>query len=142
VAPAPQVDPSELLRDAGLRPTAQRLAVVRELEREPNGASAQDLHVKLRRRGLGIGLATVYRTLQALTEHGTIDSLLQRSGETSYRLCGHAHHHHLTCVSCQRIVELEGCSLEEWLGRVSREQGFALTGHQVELAGVCSACQT
>jgi Fur family ferric uptake transcriptional regulator len=138
VATAPQV---ELLREAGLRPTAQRLAVVRELEREPNGASAQELHVKLRRRGLGIGLATVYRTLQALTEHGTIDSLPRHGGEASYRLCGHAHHHHLTCVSCQRVVELEGCSLEEWLARVSREQGFALTSHQVELAGLCSDCQ-
>jgi len=132
---------SDLLREAGLRPTAQRLAVLRELEREPNGASAQELHVKLRRRGLGIGLATVYRTLQALTERGTIDSLQHRNGEASYRLCGHAHHHHLTCISCQRVVELEGCSLEEWLTRVSREQGFALTSHQVELTGLCSACQ-
>jgi Fur family ferric uptake transcriptional regulator len=141
VAPTAQAAHSELLREAGLRPTAQRLAVVRELEREPNGASAQELHVRLRRRGLGIGLATVYRTLQALTEHGTIDSLPRTGGEASYRLCGHAHHHHLTCVSCQRVVELEGCTLEEWLGRVSREQGFALTGHQVELAGLCSDCQ-
>jgi Fur family ferric uptake transcriptional regulator len=138
VATAPQV---ELLKQAGLRPTVQRLAVLRELEREPNGASAQELHVKLRRRGLGIGLATVYRTLQALTEHGTIDSLPRHGGEASYRLCGHAHHHHLICVSCQRVVELEGCSLEEWLARVSREQGFALTSHQVELAGLCSDCQ-
>jgi Fur family ferric uptake transcriptional regulator len=137
VATALQV---ELLREAGLRPTAQRLAVLRELEREPNGATAQELHVRLRRRGLGIGLATVYRTLQALTEHGTIDSL-QHRGEASYRLCGHAHHHHLTCTSCQRVVELEGCSLEDWLARVSREQGFALTSHQVELAGLCSTCQ-
>jgi Fur family ferric uptake transcriptional regulator len=141
VAAAPQVDHSELLREAGLRPTAQRLAVIRELQRQQDGASAQELHVALRSRGLGIGLATVYRTLQALTEHGAIDSLRHRSGEMSYRLCGHAHHHHLTCVSCQRVVELEGCTLEEWLGRVSREQGFALTSHQVELAGVCSACQ-
>ncbi|SRR5713226_9360969 len=135
-------DPGAILRGAGIRSTPQRLAVLKALTTVQNDATAQELHVALRRRGSRIGLATVYRTLAALSEHGVIDTLTHRQGEASYRLCGQGHHHHLTCTACHRVVELEGCSLDAWLTEVSRQQGFALTSHQVELAGLCAECQS
>lgn len=135
-------DPGALLAGAGIRATSQRLAVVKALATVPNDATAQELHGKLRRSGSRIGLATVYRTLAALSEHGVVDTLVHRQGETSYRLCGQGHHHHLTCTACNRVVELEGCSLDAWLAEVGSQQGFALTSHQVELAGLCSDCRS
>ena len=134
-------DPRGVLGGAGIRSTPQRLAVLRALTTVENDATAQELHAELRRGGSRIGLATVYRTLAALSEHGIVDTLTHRQGESSYRLCGEGHHHHLTCTACHRVVELEGCSLDAWLTEVSREEGFALTSHQVELAGVCSDCR-
>ena len=134
-------DPGAVLHGAGIRSTPQRLEVLKTLASVQNDATAQELHSKLRRRGSRIGLATVYRALAALSDHGIIDTLTHRQGEASYRLCGEGHHHHLTCTACHRVVELEGCSLDTWLAEVSRQESFALTSHRVELAGLCADCQ-
>jgi Fur family ferric uptake transcriptional regulator len=129
-----------LLADLGLRPTAQRLAVLAELAGDPNGATAQELHDRLRAGGSRVGLATVYRTLAALNEAGAVDALAHRPGEAVYRLCGSGHHHHLVCESCNRVVELGGCDLEPWLAQVAGRHGFRVTRHSVEVSGLCAAC--
>jgi Fur family ferric uptake transcriptional regulator len=129
------------LRTAGLRPTAQRLLVLAELEQEPDDATAQQLHERLRRRGERIGLATVYRTLAALADAGVVDRLSHHPGEVCYRLCGAGHHHHLVCTGCHRVVEVDDCGLEPWLAEVAARHDFVATGHSVELAGVCADCR-
>jgi Fur family ferric uptake transcriptional regulator len=137
-----QTDVRELLEARGLRPTSQRLAVLRVLATEPDDATAQELHTRLRAAGEGVGLATVYRTLALLTEHGVVDTLMHHPGEVCYRLCGQGHHHHLVCRECHRVVEIDGCDLDEWLGKVAEEHGFALEAHTIEVTGVCPACST
>jgi Fur family transcriptional regulator, ferric uptake regulator len=129
-----------LLVGLGLRATPQRLSVLGELAAEPNGATAQEIHDRLRARGMRIGLATVYRTLAALTEHGAVDALAHRPGEACYRLCGTGHHHHLVCAECSRVVELGDCDLEPWLERLGAAHGFQVTTHSVEVTGVCADC--
>ena len=131
----------KLLADRGLRVTTQRLSVLGELAREPHDATAQQLWERLRRRGVRIGLATVYRTLGALSEEGVVDALSHRSRELCYRLCGEGHHHHLVCTSCHRVVELPDCDLGSWLEHVAREHDFVATDHQIELSGVCGDCR-
>jgi Fur family ferric uptake transcriptional regulator len=129
------------LAEAGVRPTSQRLLVLRTLAREPHDATAQEIYARLRRGGERIGLATVYRTLALLSEHGVVDEFAHRPGEACYRLCGEGHHHHLVCARCHGVAEIEGCELDEWLTRASEEQGFAPTSHTVEVVGLCAACQ-
>jgi Fur family ferric uptake transcriptional regulator len=130
-----------LLTDRGLRVTKQRLSVLAELAREPHDATAQQLWERLRRRGVWIGLATVYRTLGALSDEGVVDVLNHHSREVCYRLCGEGHHHHLVCTSCHRVVELPECDLEPWLEKVAATHDFVATEHQIELAGLCAACR-
>jgi Fur family transcriptional regulator, ferric uptake regulator len=130
-----------LLEDAGLRATRQRIGVLAELMREPDDVTAQELHERLCARGHRLGLATVYRTLNALADEGMIDALLHRPGELCYRWCGADHHHHLVCSSCHRVVELSGCELGPWLDRVSSQHGFVATVHRLEVAGVCGDCR-
>jgi Fur family transcriptional regulator, ferric uptake regulator len=130
-----------LLGGVGLRPTAQRVGVLAELMREPDDVTAQELHERLRARGQRLGLATVYRTLNALAEEGVVDALSHHPGELCYRWCGDEHHHHLVCSSCHRVVELAGCELDPWLDRVSAQHGFVATGHRLEVAGVCAGCR-
>ena len=130
-----------LLLDLGLRATPQRLGVLAELALEPNGATAQEVHDRLRARGSRVGLATVYRTLAALSEAGAVDALAHRPGEACYRLCGGEHHHHLVCASCNRVVELGDCDLESWLDRLGAAHGFTVTAHSVEVTGVCGDCR-
>ncbi len=131
----------ELLADAGLQPTRQRLAIVGELVREPNDVTAQELHDRLRARGPAPGLATVYRTLTRLSDAGVVDTLTHHQGELCYRLCGDDHHHHFVCSSCHGVVELDDCRIEPWLDDLAGRHGFTVTGHHVELEGVCAGCR-
>jgi len=107
----------------------------------PGFSSAQEIHAELRRRGEHVGLTTVYRHLQALSEQGSVDAIRDDNGETLYRQCETtAHHHHLTCRSCGRSVEVEGRAVEQWAERVAAEAGFTDVGHTVELFGRCPEC--
>ena len=102
--------------------------------------TAQELHAMLRERGDGIGLATVYRTLQALADAGEVDVLRTDDGEASYRRCSTGHHHHLVCRVCGRTVEVEGAAVERWADRIAAEHGFADISHTLEVFGTCASC--
>jgi Fur family ferric uptake transcriptional regulator len=103
--------------------------------------SAQDIHAELRRRGERVGLTTVYRHLQVLGEDGSVDTLRDETGETLYRRCETStHHHHVTCRSCGRSVEVEGRAIERWAERVAAEAGFTDVDHTVEIFGLCPDC--
>ena len=122
------------------RSTKQRAAVADLLNDLDDFRSAQDLHEELRKRGEGIGLTTVYRTLQSLADAGEVDVLRTDSGEAIYRRCSAHHHHHLVCRRCGRTVEVEGPAVEKWADRIAAENGFSEVSHTVEIFGTCSDC--
>ncbi|MDQ4031935.1 MAG: transcriptional repressor [Actinomycetota bacterium] len=123
-----------------LRSTRQRTAVARLLDDTDDFRSAQEIHEKLRRSGEGIGLTTVYRTLQTLADAGEIDVLRTSTGEAVYRRCSAHHHHHLVCRDCGRTVEVEEPTVELWAEKVASEHGFINIGHTVEISGTCPDC--
>ncbi|MDF2979041.1 MAG: Zinc uptake regulation protein [Actinomycetospora sp.] len=125
----------------GQRATRQRAAIADLLDELTDFRSAQEIHEELRRRGEGIGLTTVYRTLQALADAGEIDVLRTGTGEASYRRCSEHHHHHLVCRTCGKTVEVEGPAVEHWAERVALQHGFAQVSHTVEILGVCAGCR-
>jgi Fur family ferric uptake transcriptional regulator len=88
-----------------------------------------------------VGLATVYRALQGLVDAGRVDVFRRESGEALFRLCNPVHHHHLVCQRCGRVVEIDACGVELWASRVAHRYGFAITDHQADVFGVCTACQ-
>jgi Fur family ferric uptake transcriptional regulator len=124
----------------GERTTRQRAAVAAALGAVDDFRSAQDIHDLLRHRGDTVGLATVYRTLQAMADTGQVDVLRTDSGEAVYRRCSAGHHHHLVCRHCGRTVEVEGPAVERWAEGVAAEHGFVDVRHTVEVVGTCAAC--
>lgn len=124
------------------RPTRQRAAVTAALAQLDEFHSAQQLHAQLREAGDPIGLATVYRNLQAMAADGEIDMLRTPDGEAVYRACSTGHHHHLVCRRCGRTVEVEGPTVESWAQRVSREHNFTDVRHTLEIFGTCAQCAT
>lgn len=126
----------------GARNTRQRSAVVDVLQDIDRFASAQSIHRELCDRGQKVGLTTVYRTLQTLTEVGAVDALNSDTGETLYRHClTDRHHHHLVCTNCGRSEEIEGGPVEQWAKETAENYGFELSGHDAEIFGVCQNCQ-
>lgn len=122
------------------RATRQRAAVSALLDQLDDFRTAQEIHEALRAGGQGIGLTTVYRTLQTLSEAGEVDVLRTATGEAAYRRCSTHHHHHLVCRQCGRTVEVEGPAVERWAERVADEHGFSDLSHTVEIFGVCGSC--
>lgn len=123
------------------RSTRQRAAVSALLDRLEDFRSAQEIHDELRRSGEGIGLTTVYRSLQALADSGEVDVLRTGTGEAVYRRCATAeHHHHLVCRRCGATVEIEGPAVETWARKVAAAHGFSELSHTAEIFGVCRDC--
>ncbi|HYA53484.1 MAG TPA: transcriptional repressor [Streptosporangiaceae bacterium] len=130
-------------RGTRVRGTRQAQALASVLSSLPGFLSAQQIHAELRRRGERVGLATVYRHLQVLSEDGRVDTIREASGETLYRQCrSEAHHHHLICRACGASVEVEGRAVEQWAAKVAAEAGFTAVDHTVELFGLCPRCGT
>ncbi|MCH9666441.1 MAG: transcriptional repressor [Actinomycetia bacterium] len=123
-----------------VRATRQRAAISALLENLDEFRSAQELHDELRRRGEGIGLTTVYRTLQQMAAAGLVDTLRTDTGESVYRRCSEHHHHHLVCRDCGSTVEIRGRQVEAWAAEVAREHGFSEVSHTIEIFGICSKC--
>ncbi|HWJ52739.1 MAG TPA: transcriptional repressor [Propionibacteriaceae bacterium] len=132
------VDPAS--HHAPPRRTRQRSAVDGILADRDDFRTAQEIHDDLRRHGERVGLTTVYRTLQAMTEAGELDALRNAEGETAYRRCSTGHHHHLVCRSCGRTVEVSGPAVETWANAVAEQHNFRDVSHDLEIFGTCSSC--
>jgi Fur family ferric uptake transcriptional regulator len=126
----------------GTRSTRQRDVVRDQLAGSSSFRSAQSVFADLRTKGETVGLSTVYRHLQALTDSGEVDTVQTSEGELLYRLCGQTdrHHHHLVCRVCGLTVEIEGRAVERWADKVAHDAGFVQVEHTVELQGLCAVC--
>ncbi|MUM16083.1 transcriptional repressor [Mycobacterium sp. CBMA271] len=125
-----------------VRATRQRAAITALLDRVDEFKSAQDLHDELKRAGEGIGLTTVYRTLQTMSTAGEVDVLRADTGESVYRRCSTEHHHHLVCQHCGFTVEIQGDAIELWATDIADQHGFTNVSHTVEVFGDCGKCGT
>ena len=95
------------------------------------------VHEELVRRGEPVGLSTVYRSLHALAERGTLDAVRGQDGEMLYRRCMEAPHHHLVCRRCGVAVEVPGATVHRTVDRWARAAGFVDTEVVLEVFGVC-----
>jgi Fur family transcriptional regulator, ferric uptake regulator len=128
-------------RPRAQRRTRQRAAVAEILSDQHDFRTAQQIHDDLRHHGERIGLTTVYRTLQLMTDAGELDAIRTNEGETAYRRCStDHHHHHLVCRVCGRTVEVSGPAVERWANAVAEEYGFREISHDLEIFGTCNTC--
>ena len=128
----------ERLADSGYRRTGPRRTVVQAILEQPGPVTAQEIADRL--RASGVGRATVFRTIDVLTDLGMLHRLHTGSCN-AYTVCPREHHHHLTCSTCGRVESVAGCGLDEQLALLARGAGFSIEGHQLELTGRCAACQ-
>ena len=125
------------------RATTQGAAVRDALTAQEGFRSAQEVYASLRADGHKIGLSTVYRHLQALSENGAADVIHNPDGETTYRFCGDTtagHHHHLVCRSCGRAEEVAGRAVERWADEIAEKYGYTQVDHTIEVFGICRDC--
>lgn len=136
-----KVPGKKIIRDLGLKVTAQRLLILEIVRRGPNHFTAQDVFESVSERNPSVGFATVYRFLRTLSEQSYVSEIRLGGMPARYEWAARDHHDHLTCTSCQRIVEFENHEIENLQEKVAKEFGFVLNDHVLELYGVCSDCR-
>jgi Fe2+ or Zn2+ uptake regulation protein len=124
----------------GHRVTQPRRAVVRALLDGAAYSSPGEVHTRAKRYCPTVGLVTVYRTLDLLSEKGIARRIHANDGCHGYAVASQGHHHHLVCRKCGATVEFEGCDLSSMFDRVSHETGYMIEDHLLELVGLCESC--
>jgi Fur family ferric uptake transcriptional regulator len=133
---------NEAALGAGRQPGRARRAVVELLGRQSCCLTALEIFERLRAAGSGVGLASVYRTLDQLSRDGFLQKIELGDGTTRYEPMerGGHHHHHVVCETCGKVEPFEDDRLEQALRRVERQTGYAVAGHEVVLRGSCTDC--
>ena len=121
-----------------MRITPQRGAVIDAIQAQRGAFTAVAVYDRARKAVPTLGLATVYRTLDALREEGSIRAL-PGAGEGRYVRCHPGHHHHLVCVSCGDVAETELCGAPP-AAELRRKHGFRAQSHELDVYGLCARC--
>jgi len=129
----------DLLRRAKLRVTPQRVAILDAMASGAHLATCQTIWERAHKRTRGLGLVTAYRTLERLRSVGVVEQVDLR-GAAHFGLADR-HHEHIICERCGAVEALDTCVLASMTGSRLRDSGFLVTGHRVDLIGLCPACQ-
>jgi Fur family ferric uptake transcriptional regulator len=137
-------------RNAGFRLTLPRQAILNVFARNPKHLSAEEIFLSVHRNYPGIGLATVYRTLDLLTQMGLVFRFDFGDGRSRYELASEAtkeHHHHMVCTRCGQIIDYSDFMkkeikfIKELEVELSKKHKFKISTHQIHFYGSCNRCQ-
>ena len=135
----------EKFHKSDYRLTPQRQLILQTfLDHHGQHLSAEDVFQIVRQQSPEIGLATVYRTLELLSELDVLQKIDFGDGRSRYEVnqSGASHrHHHLICLSCGKVCEFEEDLLETLEAEIARKSGFQIVDHQVKFFGYCRECQ-
>jgi Fe2+ or Zn2+ uptake regulation protein len=138
-APA-QPEIEAVFRAKGIPFTRQRRLIWEYFAGATKAATIGDLTEAL--ADVGIGQATVYRTINLLSELGLLARVQDRRGDICYTAPSIGHSHPLICGACRRIVRFDGDGdLDLLAAHLTGETGFAIYGHHLEVYGLCEDCQ-
>ena len=129
------------LKQRGYKLTPQRRAVIQTILSSQDHLTPAIIHRKLNQGNHHIGLVTIYRTLEILTELGLVCELHAGGICRSYTIGALQHHHHLICAECGMVVDFSGHDLSGLERSLSDDSGFRIDDHLLEFIGVCRECQ-
>lgn len=129
----------DYMSEKGLRTTEQRKLIVSTFLENDAHPTIEELLEQVRAKDSRVGYATVYRTMKMLAEGGMAKELHFGDGATRYEIADEdAHHDHLICQDCGKIVEFEEPLIEDLQERIASQHGFVVTHHKHELYGHCA----
>ena len=132
------------------RMTAPREAILEFLNRSSKHMSAKEIYASLHKSYPGMGLSTVYRTLDLLTKLGIATKLSLSGGQSRYEIKSkekEEHHHHLICTNCGKIINYsefvddELHLINKTEERLAKKYKFIIQDHNIEFLGLCDNCK-
>jgi Fur family transcriptional regulator, ferric uptake regulator len=129
----------EKLKHKGLKITPARLGILELLDKSRKPLQTEDIWKKTQKK---FDQATVYRTVKTLTEEGILKQIDFKQGHAYYEVNDKdKHHHHLVCINCSKVVDIEQCDTIKLEKNALKSLGFkSVVDHSLEFFGVCSAC--
>lgn len=130
------------LQGRNMRYTPERETVVEEVFGRHDHFTADDLYLALRAKRRPISRASVYRTLPILKAAGLVEEVFTEGGGAYYEhTYGHERHCHLRCRVCGRVEEFSEPVLQDLEQSLAGRSGYEVSGHRLEVTGVCPGCQ-
>jgi Fur family ferric uptake transcriptional regulator len=120
--------------------TRSQERIIKVLKSLKTAISAQDLYIELRKRSQNMGLATVYRSLEALKLQGEVQVRTLANGESLYSYIKRDQHH-LTCINCGVSIPIDECPVHDLEHELEESHQFKVYYHTLEFFGLCDRCQ-
>lgn len=132
---------SDRLKNRGYRLTTQRGVVLDVLAaNQGRPMNIEDIFESAGARLPGIGIATVYRTLELFLELGIAHSVHLHEASQHYEINTGSHHHYMVCNACGSTTVLEACAVDTLEDVIRDQSDFLVTSHCMTLFGYCPAC--
>lgn len=139
----------QALKSENLRLTTQRQAILANILGSDGHREIDDIYLSLKSTGIPVSRATIYRTLDILEQAEFVRKMDIGDGRFRYEnnlsddrtARPRAHHDHLICEQCGKIVEFVDDGIERRQEEISAEYGFKLLRHSHQLYGLCSDCR-
>lgn len=128
------------LKQHGMKITAKRRAILDMLNKSGEAVSPEDIKRALSRKFKKVSLPSVYKNLEDMNAIGLLAKISRPDRRLYYALCRAkegVHHHHIICEKCGRVGEVESCDL---FGKKT-VNGYRITGHFLQLHGICPDCR-
>ena len=120
--------------------TRSQKIILNWLNKLQRSISAQELHQELRQKNYKIGLATIYRSLEALKMEGIVQVRTLATGESLYS-CISQDKHHLTCLNCGQSIPIYQCPVQNLENHLEESHDFKVYYHTLEFFGLCQKCE-
>ncbi len=129
------------LQENGYRLTEARRVVVEIVQKSTLALTPVEVFDKARKKYSALGLVSVYRTLEKLEELHLIQRVHQPQGCQAFIAESSGHEHLLLCQNCGQVTFFEGDDLDKLINSISKETGYQVREHWLQLFGLCQACQ-
>lgn len=144
VSSAPAEKFREYLATQGMRLTQERDIIVREIFADHEHFDTDQIVARLTRNRADVNRvsrATVYRTIGFLEDAGLIRKVARSNDREVYEHdYGYPQHDHFICEKCNSLIEFRNEQISEILESIAADHGFRMTGHRLEVHGICSQC--
>lgn len=111
------------------------------LNKTSNPVTVDYIFEELKKVNKTVSISTVYRIMEKLTLNNIVEkSMIMDGSKANYELVNDSHKHYIICVKCNKMTPIDACPLEEMEKHICEKTGFSVTGHKLELYGICSSC--
>jgi len=133
----------QLLRKNNLKFTKQREVILSTLYNHEGHFTPEEIYqiIKSENPDLNTGIATIYRTLSLLENANIATSISFGTQGKKYELGVKAHHDHIICTKCGKILEFFDESIEKKQEKIAKSLGFKMEDHIMKIFGICPECQ-